>query len=214
MRGSQFSSILLRFWSLGVKRLGRILIWVTLALLGAGALGKIALERGESLNAMWFVIAAVCCYLVAFRLYSAFVAARLLALDDTRATPSERHDDGRDFVPTNKWVLFGHHFAAIAGPRRQVAWANGAGRGKPARRIHRPARCFGHHGDFAGGDCSGGGERAEIVAVGNVHIGNDDPHCAADRNVFAFCSAGARAGRLADGSRPDFVRGFRRAVGG
>ena len=99
-----------------MKRLGRILIWVTLAVLGAGALGKIALERGESLNAMWFVIAAVCCYLVAFRLYSAFVAARLLALDDTRATPSERHDDGRDFCPTNKWVLFGHHFAAIAGP--------------------------------------------------------------------------------------------------
>jgi carbon starvation protein len=99
-----------------VKRLGRILIWVTLGALGAAALGKIALDRGESLNAIWFVIAAVCCYLVAYRLYSAFLAARLLALDDTRATPSERHDDGRDFVPTNKWVLFGHHFAAIAGP--------------------------------------------------------------------------------------------------
>jgi carbon starvation protein len=86
------------------------------ALFGAGALAKIAFDRGESLNAMWFVIAALCCYLVAYRLYSAFVAARLLALDDTRATPSERNDDGRDFVPTNKWVLFGHHFAAIAGP--------------------------------------------------------------------------------------------------
>jgi carbon starvation protein len=97
-------------------RFGRILIWVVVALLGAGALGKIALERGESLNAIWFVIAAVCCYLVAYRLYSAFLAARLLVLDDTRATPSERHDDGRDFVPTSKWVLFGHHFAAIAGP--------------------------------------------------------------------------------------------------
>jgi len=84
--------------------------------LGAGALGKIAFDRGESLNAMWFVIAALCCYLVTYRLYSAFLAARLLALDDTRATPSERKDDGRDFVPTNKWVLFGHHFAAIAGP--------------------------------------------------------------------------------------------------
>src|SRR5712664_2274788 len=116
MRGSQFSSILLRLWSLRVKRLGRILIWMTLALLGAGALGKIALESGESLNAMWFVIAAVCCYLVAYRLYSAFIAAKVLALDDTRATPAERLDDGRDFVPTNKWVLFGHHFAAIAGP--------------------------------------------------------------------------------------------------
>jgi carbon starvation protein len=89
---------------------------VTVALFGAGALGKIALDRGESLNAIWFVIAAMCCYLVAYRLYSAFLAARLLALDDTRATPSERHDDGRDFVPTSKWVLFGHHFAAIAGP--------------------------------------------------------------------------------------------------
>ena len=86
------------------------------AVLGAGALGAIAFHRGEPLNAMWFVVAAVCCYLVAFRLYSAFVAARVLVLDDTRATPSERKDDGRDFVPTNKWVLFGHHFAAIAGP--------------------------------------------------------------------------------------------------
>ena len=99
-----------------MKRLMRISIWVIVALLGAGALGKIAFDRGESLNAIWFVVAALCCYLVAYRLYSAFVAARLLALDDTRATPSERNDDGRDFVPTNKWVLFGHHFAAIAGP--------------------------------------------------------------------------------------------------
>ena len=99
-----------------MTRFARILIWVVVAVLGAGALGKIAFDRGESLNAMWFVIAALCCYLVAYRLYSAFLAARLLALDDTRATPSERNDDGRDFVPTNKWVLFGHHFAAIAGP--------------------------------------------------------------------------------------------------
>jgi len=99
-----------------VKRFLTILIWLAVAVFGAGALGAIALHRGEPLNAMWFVVAAVCCYLVAFRLYSAFVAARLLVLDDTRATPSERKDDGRDFVPTNKWVLFGHHFAAIAGP--------------------------------------------------------------------------------------------------
>ena len=74
------------------------------------------MHRGEPINATWFVLAAVCFYLVAYRLYSAFIAAKLLALDDTRATPAERHDDGRDFVPTNKWVLFGHHFAAIAGP--------------------------------------------------------------------------------------------------
>ena len=94
----------------------KTLIWIVISLLGAWALAKIALQRGESLSAIWFVLAAVCVYLVAYRLYSAFVAAKILALDDTRATPAERHDDGRDFVPTNKWVLFGHHFAAIAGP--------------------------------------------------------------------------------------------------
>jgi carbon starvation protein len=99
-----------------MKRLFAIAVWLVVALLGAGAFAKIAFDRGEPLNATWFVVAAVCCYLVAYRLYSAFVAAKVLALDDTRATPSERHDDGRDFVPTNKWVLFGHHFAAIAGP--------------------------------------------------------------------------------------------------
>src|SRR5213080_1097423 len=99
-----------------MKRIFSIVGWIAVAVLGAGALGSIALHRGEPLNATWFVVAAVCCYLVGYRLYSAFVAAKVLALDDTRATPCERHDDGRDFVPTNKWVLFGHHFAAIAGP--------------------------------------------------------------------------------------------------
>jgi carbon starvation protein len=98
------------------KPLATVVIWIAVALIGAGALGTIALHRGESLNATWFVVAAGCCYLVAYRFYSSFVAARLMALDDTRATPAERHDDGRDFVPTNKWILFGHHFAAIAGP--------------------------------------------------------------------------------------------------
>jgi carbon starvation protein len=99
-----------------MKKILTTLVWVGVALLGAGALAKIALQRGESLNAIWFVIAAAACYMVAYRVYSAFVAARVLTLDETRATPAERHDDGRDFVPTNKWVLFGHHFAAIAGP--------------------------------------------------------------------------------------------------
>jgi len=99
-----------------VKRLLQIVIWTAVAALGAVALGTIAFHRGEPINAAWFVLAAVCSYLVAYRLYSAFIAAKLLALDNTRATPAERRDDGRDFVPTNKWVLFGHHFAAIAGP--------------------------------------------------------------------------------------------------
>jgi carbon starvation protein len=99
-----------------VKRILQIVVWVVLAVVAATALATIALHRGEHISATWFVLAAACSYLIAYRLYSAFIAAKLLALDNTRATPSERRDDGRDFVPTNKWVLFGHHFAAIAGP--------------------------------------------------------------------------------------------------
>jgi carbon starvation protein len=91
-------------------------VWMVVAVAGGAALATIALHRGEPISATWFVLAAACFYAVAYRLYSAFIAAKLLALDNTRATPAERHDDGRDFVPTNKWVLFGHHFAAIAGP--------------------------------------------------------------------------------------------------
>ncbi|HEV2382028.1 MAG TPA: carbon starvation CstA family protein [Terriglobia bacterium] len=92
------------------------LLWVAVAALGALALGLIATARGEPLNAVWLVTAAVCVYALAYRFYSRFVAYRVLGLDDTRATPAERLDDGRDFIPTSKWVLFGHHFAAIAGP--------------------------------------------------------------------------------------------------
>jgi carbon starvation protein len=99
-----------------VKRILKIIVWCAIALAGAGALAAIAFERREPLNAVWFVVAALCTYLVAYRFYSAFMAAKLFALDDTRATPAERLEDGRDFVPTNKWVLLGHHFAAIAGP--------------------------------------------------------------------------------------------------
>ena len=99
-----------------VRKLLSILLWVGIALAGAAGLGAIALERAEPINATWFIVAAVCCYLVGYRFYSAFVAARVLALDESRATPAERLEDGRDFVPTNKWVLMGHHFAAIAGP--------------------------------------------------------------------------------------------------
>lgn len=99
-----------------MKRALQILLWVAVAATAAIALATIALHRREPINATWFVLAAACSYLVAYRLYSAFIAAKLLALDNSRATPAERHEDGRDFVPTNKWVLFGHHFAAIAGP--------------------------------------------------------------------------------------------------
>ena len=94
----------------------RILIWLGVAILGALALGTIALHRGEEINAMWLVVAAVCSYALGYRFYSKFISAKVLALDAQRATPAERLEDGRDFVPTNKWVVFGHHFAAIAGP--------------------------------------------------------------------------------------------------
>jgi len=99
-----------------MKKILRVLVWMAVAVVGAGALGTIAFHRGEPINATWFVLAAACSYVVAYRFYSSFIAAKLLALDNTRATPAERREDGRDFVPTNKWVLLGHHFAAIAGP--------------------------------------------------------------------------------------------------
>ena len=93
-----------------------LLLWIMVALLGASALGGIALNRGETINSVWFVTAAVCVYALGYRFYSAFLATRVLMLDATRATPAERFNDGRDFVPTPRWVVFGHHFAAIAGP--------------------------------------------------------------------------------------------------
>ncbi|QDW66159.1 carbon starvation CstA family protein [Luteimonas granuli] len=91
------------------------LAWAALALLGAFCLGTIALRRGESINALWIVAAAVSIYLVAYRFYARFIADRVFNLDASRATPAMVHNDGLDYVPTNKHVLFGHHFAAIAG---------------------------------------------------------------------------------------------------
>jgi carbon starvation protein len=89
---------------------------VLVAALGALAFGMIATSRGEQLNAVWLVAAAACIFALGYRFYSRFIAYRVLELDSARATPAERKDDGRDFTPTNKWVVFGHHFAAIAGP--------------------------------------------------------------------------------------------------
>ena len=91
------------------------LAWAALAVLGAFCLGTIALRRGEQINALWIVVAAVSIYLVAYRYYSLFIANKVMGLDPTRATPAVLRNDGLDFVPTNKHVLFGHHFAAIAG---------------------------------------------------------------------------------------------------
>ena len=92
------------------------LIWAAISLTGAGSIAFIALQRGETINAAWLLVAAVCTYAVGYRFYSKIIAAKIFALDATRATPAERLADGRDFHPTNKWIVFGHHFAAIAGP--------------------------------------------------------------------------------------------------
>ena len=97
------------------QTLGAKLGWAVVALLGASALGFIALKRGESISAIWIVIAAVCVYLIAYRYYSLYIARNVLGLDARRLTPAQRLNDGLDYVPTNKNVLFGHHFAAIAG---------------------------------------------------------------------------------------------------
>ena len=99
-----------------MNRITNILIGVGLAVVGAGAVGGIALHRGETINTLWFITAAVCIYVLGYRVYAAWIAARVLVVDETRATPAERLNNGRDFIPTNKWVVFGHHFAAIAGP--------------------------------------------------------------------------------------------------
>ncbi|MDB4908745.1 MAG: carbon starvation protein [Gemmatimonadetes bacterium] len=99
-----------------MNRLPSVLLWTAVALAGAFALGHLALARGETISAAWLLVAALCSYAVAYRFYSKFIAAKLFALDPARPTPAQRLSDGRDHVPTNKWVVFGHHFAAIAGP--------------------------------------------------------------------------------------------------
>lgn len=92
-----------------------IFVWAVISALGAAGFAILALHRGESVNAMWLIVAAICTYAVSYRFYSRFMARKVFELDDNRKTPAEVHNDGKDFVPTNKWILFGHHFAAIAG---------------------------------------------------------------------------------------------------
>ena len=92
------------------------LFWVMVACFGAICVASIALHRGEHINALWFIAAAFCIYSIFYRFYAAWIAAKVLMVDDTRCLPAERLNNGRDYVPTNKWIVFGHHFAAIAGP--------------------------------------------------------------------------------------------------
>src|SRR6266478_1815756 len=99
-----------------MKKVAANLFWVALAVAGAWAYVTLAVHRGEKLSSAYILVAALCSYTIGYRFYSKWIAARVLALDDFRATPCEVHDDGRDFVKTNKWIVFGHHFAAISGP--------------------------------------------------------------------------------------------------
>jgi carbon starvation protein len=99
-----------------MKKTVSFFVWFVVALLGAVAYATLALKRNEPINSAYILVAAVCTYAIGYRFYSKWIAARVLALNDRRATPCEVHDDGKDFVKTNKWIVFGHHFAAISGP--------------------------------------------------------------------------------------------------
>ncbi|MGH9696369.1 MAG: carbon starvation CstA family protein, partial [Bryobacteraceae bacterium] len=99
-----------------VRKILKVVLWSAVATLGAVSFGWLALARGEPINAAWLLVAALCTYAVSYRFYSRFIASRIFALDPARPTPAVRLNDGRDFMPTNRWVVFGHHFAAIAGP--------------------------------------------------------------------------------------------------
>src|SRR5947208_1882718 len=96
--------------------LSKKLLWIAVTLLGLGALAVLALSRGEQINALWIIVAGACAFAISYRFYSRWLATRVLELNDDRATPAIVQDDGKDFVPTNRWMAFGHHFAAIAGP--------------------------------------------------------------------------------------------------
>ena len=93
----------------------RVLAWSAVALLGAVSVAVLAWSRGEHVNALWMVVASLCVFAISYRFHSAWLMAKVLTLDDLRATPAEVRNDGRDFVKTNKWVVFGHHFAGITG---------------------------------------------------------------------------------------------------
>ncbi len=95
--------------------LGRWAIWISVAIVGAVCWGVLALSRGETVNAAWLLFAALASYAIAYRFYARFIQKKVLETDDSRATPAERLNNGKDFEPTDRRILFGHHFAAIAG---------------------------------------------------------------------------------------------------
>jgi len=99
-----------------MNKLFRVFFWLAISLLGATAVGVAAIQRNEPINALWLVVAGICTFAVAYRFYSSWLVAKVLTVDDNRAPAAVTCSDGKDFVPTPKWVVFGHHFAAIAGP--------------------------------------------------------------------------------------------------
>ena len=99
-----------------MKKAGASILWILVALAGAWAYATLAMHRGEHINSIYVLIAALCSYAIGYRFYSKWIAAHVLMLNDRRATPCEVHDDGKDFVKTDKWIVFGQHFAAISGP--------------------------------------------------------------------------------------------------
>jgi len=99
-----------------MNRIGKIVVWSLVSALGALSFAWLALSRGEPVNAAWLLVAALCTYAVSYRFYSRFIGSKVFALNAARPTPAVRLNDGRDFLPTNRWIVFGHHFAAIAGP--------------------------------------------------------------------------------------------------
>ena len=92
------------------------LLWIAVTLLGFGSVAILATSRGEQINALWIIIAGLCAFAISYRFYSKWLATKVLVLNDERATPALVQNDGKDFVPTSRWMVFGHHFAAIAGP--------------------------------------------------------------------------------------------------
>lgn len=99
-----------------IEKYSKNIIWILVALLGAAAFSTIALSRNENINAVWFITAAACIYMIAYRFYASWIAAKVLVIDETKKTPALRLRNDKDFIPTDKWIVFGHHFAAIAGP--------------------------------------------------------------------------------------------------
>ena len=92
------------------------LLWLVVSALGVVAIAILALSRGEQISALWIIVAGLCALSISYRFYSKWLAARVLVLNEERATPAVLQNDGKDYVPTNRWMVFGHHFAAIAGP--------------------------------------------------------------------------------------------------